>query len=285
MSRGLLRMDLSGGPLEAEYRRCVEGLLRSRESLEAPPEPRHDPADPAVRLAADNWRGKMRQEHDAAVLFSGLLPQLMAAGAPLDLKMACLRASMDELHHARLCADVVAWLGQEPELETRLDVPPLVDQPGCTATEVALRNLLFIGCLSETVAVAFLTECREHIEDPWIARINRQLLSDETLHARLGWHALGILLPRMGADERERTNHFLRVALGHFEQEFQARASEAVVPEPLLSRARALGFSYGRVARELLVETLEEVILPSLDSVGLDGRKAWAEREQTGRAR
>ena len=72
----------------------------------------------------------------------------MAAEAPLDVKTTVLRAAMDELRHAALCAAVVAPLGGEPEAEADLVQPELPRHAGCTAREVALRNMLFVGCLS-----------------------------------------------------------------------------------------------------------------------------------------
>lgn len=280
---GTLRLNFSGGALEAEYQHCASRLLRRGDAVpERQPSDTFDgdPDAPATRLAVRNWLGKMRQEHDSSVLFSGLLPQLVEAEAPVDLKMACLRSSMDELRHARLCSEVVSYLGGVPELTSELRLPPLAEHPGASPRERALRNLLFIGCLSETVAVAFLTECGAWIEDPYIARVNRTLLADETLHARLGWQAMALWGPRLTDEERAGMQHFLPVALGFFESEFLERSTDPAIEEPLLSDARALGYSYGPVARELMHETLETVLIPQLEAVGLEAQKAWAARRK-----
>ncbi|MBU6159767.1 MAG: diiron oxygenase [Myxococcales bacterium] len=284
---GTLRLDVSDTALRADYDRLIRRLLERGDDMpeldEAPRlEGTYDPQ--VLALCARNWRIRMRQEHHSSAVFAGMLPQFMAAEAPVDVKMCLLRASMDELRHAALCADVVRVLGHDPALETSLEAEPMAEHPGVPADEVALRNLFFVGCLSETVAVALLTEERGMCKEPWVAKVLRQLTADETLHARMGWIWLRDRWPHLSADARERTQEYLAFALAWYEQCMVRATPPARIPASILEQARAIGFADCDVSRELFYETVEHVILPQLDDLGLHARKAWRDRRLMGDA-
>jgi len=279
---GVLTVHLSDTPLRAEYERCARRLLaRGDEAPERRDDEHFDgsgyhPA--AIELAAQNWRRRMKQEHQSAAVFAGMLPQLMEAGAAIDVEVAVLRSAMDELRHARLCGEVVEYLGLSASLETDLAPPDLATHPGVPPLERAMRNLMFVGCLSETVAVALLTEEREYVDDPYIDRVMRQLAGDETLHARVGWIMLRDTWDRLDDAGRERTQAYLEVALAYYERCMLDATPVRVIPEPILADARRLGFAHSATARELFVEAIETVVLPQLDAIGLDAAGAWDRR-------
>ncbi len=278
---GTLRVELSDTPLRAEYERAARRLLARGDD---PPERRdsdvlpqsHSPA--ALELCARNWTRRMKQEHDSAATFAAMLPQLVEAEAGVDAKVAVLRSAMDELRHAALCAEVVQYLGGDPAIETDLTVPPLAEHPGVPALEKITRNLLFVGCLSETVAVALLTNEREYVRDPYIARVLKQLAGDETLHARVGWIWLRDVWGRFDAAAKERTQAYLAVALAYYEQCMIRATPYASIPDDILDEARGLGFADCRENRELFYETMDAVVLPQLDGIGLDATGAWKAR-------
>ena len=279
---GVLTVHLSDTPLRAEYDRCARRLLARGDEA---PERRDDeffdssgyhPA--AVELAAQNWRRRMKQEHQSAAVFAGMLPQLMEAGAPIDFEVAVLRSAMDELRHARLCGEVVEYLGLSASLDTDLAPPQLATHAGVPPLERAMRNVMFVGCLSETVAVALLTEEREYVDDPFVDRVMKQLAGDETLHARVGWIVLRDTWDRLDGDGRERTQKYLEVALAYYERCMLDASPVRVIPEPILVDARRLGFAHSDMARELFVEAIETVVLPQLDGIGLDAKGAWQRR-------
>lgn len=283
MSEGILDCRPAFRELTDEYERLRKRLLpkgvddprpregeRIAEGLDAR----------AVIMCRENWARRMQQEHQSAAVFAGLLPDVMEANLGIDLEMAVVRASMDELHHAALCGEVARYLGGDGRLHTELEPPPPAERDDAPPLERAMRGLLFVGCLSETVAVAVLTEERASIEDPVIDRVIRQIAADETLHGRLGWVLVRHAWPRLDDEGRARVNAWLPMALAWYERCMLDATPVHHVPADVLADARRLGFAHSETVREILYDTLEHVIVPQLASIGLDAERAWKERNR-----
>jgi hypothetical protein len=282
----ILRVHLSETQLRAEYDRICRRLLeRTDETPEIPPgttlEGTYDPR--AIAMARENWRHRMRQEHHSGAVFSGMLPHMIAANSSIDLKMSALRCGLDELRHAALCAQVVELLGGRAEVAANLVVEPIAEHPGVPWREKVLRNLIFVGCISETVAVAVLTDEREHTREPAIARVLRQLAGDEALHARIGWIHLRDVWSTLDDAARARTNEYIGVALAYYERCILDAARPANFDPGLLREARALGFADGGECREIIYASLESVVIPQLDEIGLAATRAWNARSSAER--
>ncbi len=280
-----LSTELGHGPLRSEHERLLRTALRRGDkdpegalaagSLEGT----YD--EGALRIARNTWSARMVHEHHSAAVFSRLLPQLIAAGATLEFKTCVLRMSMDELRHAALCAGVSKLLGGDGTATADLRTDSLPTHDDATPLEAALRNVMFVGCLSETVSVSLLTEERELTSEPVIQRVVDQLASDEVLHAKLGWSFLADTWPRLDDEARARTNAYLPIALGFLETKmWAAMPLGPVPPEPIRAQLEALGCLDPRDARELFAATVEEVIVPRLVDHGLDARRAWTERQR-----
>lgn len=281
---GTLRVAVGDGPLRSEHERLLRTALRRGDLV---PEPREGEridtsgyAPDALRAARRIWKLRMVNEYRSATVFSGLLPQLVAAEATVDVQTTVLRCAMDEIRHGALCGALVEALGGEAAMETDLSPRPLPEHEGCTARERALRNLLFVGCLSETAAVATTQEEREQTRDPVVRRVIDQICADEVLHARVGWAWVRQVVPELEADELERTNRYLRTAFAYFEhEELEATPDAPLPPDPaVLGDGLALGVCHNREARSLFYDTVREVILPGLEAAGLRAEQAWATR-------
>ena len=276
-----LRLDVGPGPLRSEHERLLRTALRRGD---------HDPegalsqgalegsySERALTLARNTWRRRMVHEHQSAAVFSRLLPQLMAAAATLEHKTTVLRMAMDELRHASLCAGVVGLLGGEPVVETELRTEPLPEHEDGSATEACLRNVMFVGCLSETVSIALLTEERELTREPVIRRVVEQLAADEVLHAKLGWSYLAATWPTLDEDARARTNAYLPVAFRYLRAKMHGAMPLGVqLDEGLKTQLEALGVMSSEEGRELFAATVAEVIVPRLEDHGLSASAAWA---------
>ena len=277
-----LRVAVGDSPLAAHHRLVVRALL-NRGDAPAERQPGEvlagDWSPQAVALARANWRRRMVHEHQSSAVFSGLLPQLIEAEAPLEYKTAALRYAMDELRHATLCGEIVEHLGGTAEVEADLTVQPLPPHLDCPPRERALRNVLFTS-LCETVSVALLSEERDRTTEPFVGRVLRQLSGDEVGHARLGWLYLAHSLPRLDAAGRERLVAYLSVALGHLEAEMLRAMPPGDLPQPLVQEAQQLGFTASSTARSLLYDTLREVIIPQLEAAGLPAQQAWQARRR-----
>lgn len=235
-------------------------------------------SDRERRIAIATWSGRMVNEHLSAQVWASLLPQLMRAAAPPAFLIEAADAAKDELRHAEACAGVVHALGGKPVAI----LPPIVDVPRHEEVgplEAVLRNVISVGCLSETIAVSIIRAEQAELEGTPLGGVLRDILADEVRHARFGWGALGVLAPRLDADARARMDDYLVDALLHQIEHEIPLLPKLSVPGGNLALA---GVCDGGAAQALFVDTIETVILPALESAGFAARKAWAAaRSQT----
>lgn len=269
---------LAESPFRPAHDRSMQ-LLRGSRVPDAPTDltTRFDPS--VCDAAIHTWRARMVNEHRSSAVFAGLLPQLIEASASLDVQTAVLGAATDEIFHATLCGDIVRAFGGDP---TESAEPSLTPMPAHSSIvdplERVLRNVLFVGCLSETVAVALLTVERELAQDPYIRAILETILADEVAHARLGWNFVTLHLPRLDGAARTRLNAYLRVAFAYL----QRRELELLPVLPPLGteiehQRESVGLCNGSDARGLFFDTIDTVIVPRLTELGLDAREAYVQ--------
>ena len=257
--------------------------LRAAAQAHIPQLPRSAEVQRLYPAAIETWRGRMINEHGSAQVFEGLCQQLEQLDE-LRLTEAELKRvrefAAEERQHGVLCGAVVEALGGNAE------APPL-DQESyplhedATRLEAVLRNLLSICCLSETVAVALIGAEREEMPDGELRELLTTIWADECGHANFGWR----LLPRLlaaGAEDTtlaSRLTEYLVVALAHLEQHELAHLPSRARPP---AAGVALGLCSGREARALFYATVEGIILPGLDSHGLNASAAWKRRSEAG---
>jgi hypothetical protein len=223
------------------------------------------------QIAIRTWRGRMVNEHCSAQVWASLLPQLLRAAVPAELLAAIPEAAADELRHAEACAGVVAALGGDP-FAPLPEPPPLPDHADVGALEAALRNVVSVGCMSETIAVSVIRAEHAELEGGPLADVLEHILADEIRHARFGWTVLGFLAPRLDTAAKQRLEAYLVDAFRHqIEWEIPRLP---VVPGRRAELAEA-GVCDGGFARELFFETIESVIVPGLAQAGLDALPAW----------
>lgn len=222
--------------------------------------------------AIRTWRGRMINEHVSAQVWAGLLPQLLAAAVPPSVLASVAAAASDELRHAELCAGVVAALGGVPmgRLPPIAPVPRHADVP---LLEGALRNVISIGCMSETVAVSLIRAEHAEIEAGPFGGLLASILADEVSHARVGWSLLGAIAPLLDDAARARTDRWLVDAFAHLLAWEVPKLPVVGGRRPELAQA---GVCDGLGARALLDDTITTVIVPGLDRAGLAGTAAWA---------
>jgi len=283
--KGTLRVAPGEGPLRAQHDRLLRTTLRrgdaDPEGALADATLEGDYREATLTYARAAWTERMRREHHSAAVFSQLLPQLMDAGATLDAKTAVLRMSMEELRHAALCAGVVELLGGAPEVEADLMPQALPDHPKGTPVERALRNVLFVGCLNETLAVAMLTEERELVREPAIAAVLEQLVADEVGHAKLGWIYLAEVWPTLDPAQRARTDAYLPYALEYLERSLMGPLAQLRFEEGLRDELSQLGLPAPQDLRELFYAAMEGAVLAPLDAQGLAASEGWERRKAT----
>jgi hypothetical protein len=225
--------------------------------------------------ARATWRGRMVNEYASSRVFDGLAAQLRAAGLDASSVASCQAFAEEERTHGALCGAVVHALGGEAVAPDRLEGAfPL--HPDAGPIEGVLRNVVSVSCMSETVAVSLIGAERLLMPEGELRELLTRIWADEIGHARFGWLLVAKLLPTINADERARLGSYLAVAFAHLERHELAHLPAEVRPPP---EGAALGLCSGADARALFYATVEQVVVPRLDALGLDASAAWAGRQ------
>ena len=236
--------------------------------------PSLDVADDLRDVAIATWRGRMINEYSSARVFEGLAAQMRAAGYPDSIVEECRAFSDEERRHGVLCGAVVEALGGEARATMR-DDGDFPEHRDVSRNEAVLRNVLSICCMAETVAVALVGAERLEMPDGELRELLTEIYADEVGHARFGWRLLAGAAPCLDRDARARLSDYLVVAFDHLERHELAHLSTSKrAPEG----GAALGLCSGRDSRRLFYETVVEVIIPRLESLGLRAGAAWRQR-------
>jgi hypothetical protein len=223
-------------------------------------------------MAARTWRGRMVNEHVSASVFAGLIPQMMRAAVDPAWIAQVPTMAADELRHAEQCAGVVAALGHAP-IALLPPIEPMPEHSEVGPLEALLRNVISVGCMSETVAVAVIRAEHAELEGSTLGRVLAEILADEVQHARFGWSLLGALAPTLDDAARARLSGWLEVAFAH---QLAWELPKLPVHLGLRAEVAAAGVCDGSLARELLFETLGGLVVPQLEAAGLAAQAAWA---------
>jgi len=223
-----------------------------------------------LAAARTNWRARMASEYASARVFGALVSGMMNAGLAADETYRVADMVRQELDHARLCARVLASLGASPVAELA-DLPAVPEHADATPLEAVLRNIISIGCCSETVAVALVATEREQAGPPPLRRVLDQILRDEIKHSRFGWRLVSRLAPSLSGAELASLNAYLVDAFAH-----QIRFHAPFLEMPCASeRGVALGAPHGRSNWLVFVSAMEEIVVPGLERCGLAAAEAW----------
>ncbi len=219
------------------------------------------------------WRGRMLNEYGSSFVFDGLAAQLAALGWSADAAEARAFAA-EEREHGALCGAVVEAAGGEarglanssPQLPMHTDTTPRV---------AALRNLLSICCLGETVAVALIGAERLEMPAGPLRDLLERILADEVGHARFGWRLLAREAPSLATAELDGLARYLPTALAHLEAH-ELRHIPVATQWPI--EGPHYGLCDGADARALFIDTVLQVIIPGLEAHGLPAARAWKAR-------
>jgi hypothetical protein len=235
------------------------------------------PQLPHLREAAiGTWRGRMINEHSSARVFEGLATQFEAAGASPEIVEEVRGFAAEERRHGVLCGSVVEALGGEAYAEIPEGDEYPAHEDAETPLEAALRNMLSICCLSETVAVSLIGAERLEMPDGELRELLTGIWADEVGHSRFGWRMLGTLAPTLDAATKERLADYLEVAFASLEEHELAHLPESSRPP---AEGVELGLCNGSDARRLFLDTVQDVIVPGLEHHGIPARRAWDNRD------
>jgi hypothetical protein len=234
------------------------------------------PQLPHLREAAiGTWRGRMINEYSSARVFEGLAKQFAAAGLGPEIVAEVRGFADEERRHGVLCGSVVEALGGEAYAEIPEGEEYPAHEDAQTPLEAALRNMLSICCLSETVAVSLIGAERLEMPAGELRDLLTGIYADEVGHSRFGWRMLGVLAPTLDAATKERLGDYLEVAFTALVEHELAHLPETSMPP---AEGALLGLCSGPDARRLFLDTISDVIVPGLENFGIPARRAWAMR-------
>jgi hypothetical protein len=240
----------------------------------------HAPSLPVLPHLADSalaiWRGRMVDEYLSARGFDALARQLEAAGLEPEIVDECRGFGDQQRRHGILCGAVVEALGGEARFRAP-SVPEVPVHADVSRTEAALRTLLSVACLSETVAVALIGAERLEMPEGPLRELLTSIYVDDVDHARFGWRLAGRLAATLDGAALARIGEYLKIALADLEKHELAHRSPFAEPP---KEGACLGLCNGRDARALFYSTVLEVILPRLEALGLPARYAWSARRR-----
>ena len=225
-------------------------------------------------MAIGTWRGRMINEHGSARVFEGLAKQLEQLGLEQSDLDRVRSFAAEERKHGILCGAVVEALGGQARAPA-LEVVPYPTHDDVSPLEGALRNLISISCLSETVAVALIGAEREEMPEGELKDLLTTIYAEECGHANFGWRLLPKLLSMGDEVLVERLSQYLLVAFEHLETHELAHLPADVDPP---ESGKALGLCRGLDARQLFYAAIERIIVPGLSQHGLKAQWAWDNR-------
>ncbi len=229
-----------------------------------------------ARVAA-TWAFRTRAEIEATARFARMATELAEVGATGVVVQGVADASADELRHRDLCARLAAKWG-EPNALAHEPPRTRIGRSEMDARDRLLWEMVAVCCISETMNTSLMTRCLEVARDEEIRSTLHELLEDGVRHTRLGW-------AHLAAERAAGRGQFLRDVLPLL---LEASVEPGFLAGPPPAPWTNALYDYGELPWAELVQiyrdTLNLVVFPGLDAVGVDTSKgrAWLEEQATG---
>jgi len=203
---------------------------------------------------ATAWLDDALKEHASVAAFSRFAMQLLGVGAPAHLVQNALRASLDEIAHAKACFALARRYGAAASGPSALAIHDALEEVDLAAL-VALN--VEEGCIGETLGVLIADEQRGRATDPHVRSILERVVRDEARHADLGWRFVAWAIGR--------DPHLREVAIAEAARAIEKARAMPVRPS---DADPAIWAAHGRVtcaeARAIVERGIREVIHPCL---------------------
>jgi len=233
--------------------------------------------DAVRRAAGEAWAFRARVEREAASRFARLAAAIpdFDPGSPVPGLLR--RAAGDEDRHAALCAGLSAAYGC-PAGGGATDVRIAPGSLG--PRDAVLYEMVAACCITETESVATLATLLGERAEPRVRTVLREIARDEVVHGRMGW-------AHLAREAAVRDVSFLSPWIpamleGTVEAGIFSAGGPGSEPDELLRH----GVLPSWRKREVFVGTLEEVVFPGLDELGVAAApaRAWLTERLAGGA-
>jgi len=223
--------------------------------------------DEVRRLAGAAWAFRARVEREASSRFlrlAGMIPAFDPASPVIALLR---RAAADEDRHAVLCAGLAAAYGG-PDGGTPEDA--CIAPRSFGARDAVLYEMVAACCITETESVATLATLLSETAEPRVRTVVHEIAKDEVVHGRMGWAHLA--REAAARDVSFLSGHLPSMLEGSVEAGLFSAGGPGPEPDELLRH----GVLPPWRKREIFVGTLEEVVFPGLEKLGVAAAPARA---------
>lgn len=233
-----------------------------------------------VAASVEAWRARLLDEYRSATLFSQFQSLTLWANVPNDLLGCCSRVVQDELRHVQLCGDLIHALGAAPTTQAPPEVFVAPWDARVPMDRQVLEFALQFFCLGEQLSARMIEATHQTTGHPMAREVLRRLGSDERFHAEFGWTVVNTVWPFASEETRGAIAADLPTQLLRLENTFVAYGKDA--PDvPLSDAHRHLGSLSIGEHRDTFYAGVEQDLLPRLEALGLEARRAWAARDAT----
>lgn len=207
------------------------------------------------------WNHRLGIENEAAALFDKLSLKLrMIYGDQDPLAAMALESARDEQRHANLCRKILEQSTFPLSLHSNHPFNEIGPRHLCVEDQILYCSIA-VSCVTETLSTALLIQMRDLAAPGLIRDTIHSILTDEINHSRIGWAEL----KRYSDRKNPRW-------IGAF---VPAMVTEALQTEvtPMTSSTPENLSEWGILpraqAREIMQDTLEQVIRPGLQNYGI----------------
>jgi hypothetical protein len=224
-------------------------------------------SDDDRRFAAKQWLGRASGELESTRAFAWIADVCTELGQASEFVALARRAVTDEERHGEICRRVsAAYAGAD----TIPPVSPVHLNELRTPNDPELAVTLYIiesCCLSETIGAVTIENTLAAATTPLPQTALRELLTDEVMHARMGWAYLGA--PALGGKHRAALAEWLPELLDSMFEYWRSLGSAPIPPATLAHGCLPL-----ERLEELIFIAFEDLALPGFQHVGIDTRAA-----------
>lgn len=225
------------------------------------------------RAAGKAWAFRHAVERDATMRFGRMAGRLERLGTPAELVRLAEKASSDESRHMGYCGELAekyrAPLLPDPVVPSEI-APPRLRPRQRVLYEVAAT------CVAETESTAMLVTLMGAAKRRAMRSLLREFSRDEVTHARFGW---AVLASHKATDDLS----FLGVWIPWMLQTTAGDSFKAESKGPEDAELLQHGVLPYSARRRVFIETLDGVIFPGLEALGIDAgpSRAWLAKAVT----
>ena len=224
-----------------------------------------------AELMAHSWYARAEREAHLQLRFDSLFQALRAHQATKTVITLAEQTAQDCAKHSETYLSIAKEFGGELELPTIQRMGPLAPT-SLSITQRILFELTALSCVEETLTGCLMGQIYRQAKYPRVRLTAHLSFQDEIWHSRLGWAHLGNVSKQTPLSWLSP----LVPKLLNF-----AQSHELFAPEHPLDSRSHLG-DYGHLPfqtrRAVLREGIQTIILPGLESMGVDieGGRQWA---------